>query len=278
MKNKLKIFVFGLLITVNIFGVKTNANTIAIYDVDFEMSQDGIVKILNNAGRDVKTKVIIEKGERKYTYNIDNKLSYVNLPLQLGNGDYSVKIFENISGTKYKNVYAKTSTVAIKSEKDVFITSNQQVNWDKQDNAMILANKLVEDARKNKGAILTQQEIIDVIYDYVITNIDYDYDKIETLTYDYLPDIDRILEDGKGICYDYSVLFASMLRSQNIPTKLIKGYSETTDVYHAWNEIYIPSKNEWIVVDTTYDAAVKKYNNPFQMEKEKSLYKAEFEF
>ncbi len=33
----------------------------------------------------------------------------------------------------------------------------------------------------------------------------------------YLPDVDSILQEKKGICFDYAALMATMLQSQNIP-------------------------------------------------------------
>ena len=44
-----------------------------------------------------------------------------------------------------------------------------------------------------------------------------------------------------------------MLRSIGIPTKLVKGYKNDIDGYHAWNEVYISEKG-WVIVDTTYDS------------------------
>ena len=60
-------------------------------------------------------------------------------------------------------------------------------------------------------------------------------------------------KDKDGICYDFSVVFAAMLRTQGIETKLIKGYSTKVDGYHAWNQIYDSEKEEWYTVDSTYD-------------------------
>ncbi|MBU5438687.1 transglutaminase domain-containing protein [Tissierella sp. MSJ-40] len=47
-----------------------------------------------------------------------------------------------------------------------------------------------------------------------------------------------------------------MLRSQGIPTKLVKGYKNDLKAYHAWNEVLLD--NNWVIVDTTYDAALGK--------------------
>lgn len=85
-------------------------------------------------------------------------------------------------------------------------------------------------------------------------HISYDSKKINTIDDSYVPELDKILATKQGICYDYSSLFAGILRSQGIPTKLVKGYKSDLGTYHAWNEVLIDG--EWKVIDTTYDAAL----------------------
>lgn len=285
MKNKIVIVMLMIMMLTNLFRTDLSAEVLLKYDVDFAQSSDGIVKVLLNAGSKVKTKLIIQSGEIKYVYNIADKNDYVNFPLQLGSGNYSVKIFENTTGTKYKNVYAESGDVKIDPENKVYLASTQQVNWTASDDTIRLAAQLVASAlkakitkTKNSKSILTQNEIIATFYGYVVKNINYDYDKIKTLTYDYVPDIDVIIKAKKGICYDYSVVLASMLRSQGIPAKLIKGYSTTTSVYHAWNEIYLTSEKRWIIVDTTYDAYMYSHQKKYSMEKSAKDYTKELQF
>lgn len=79
------------------------------------------------------------------------------------------------------------------------------------------------------------------------------------------------MKSKSGICYDYASLFAGILRSQGIPAKLVKGYKSDLKEYHAWNEVLID--NKWIVIDTTYDAALKDSKTKVSMIKEKSEYK-----
>ena len=62
----------------------------------------------------------------------------------------------------------------------------------------------------------------------------------------YLPDPDSTLESKTGICFDYASLAAAMLRSQEIPCKLITGYVD--EIYHAWNMIYFEEYG-WITVE-----------------------------
>ena len=63
-----------------------------------------------------------------------------------------------------------------------------------------------------------------------------------------------------------------MLRSQDIPAKLIKGYTDLVKGYHAWNEVYLAEEDRWLVIDSTYDSGLKKKNRKFTMEKDSKKY------
>jgi len=86
-------------------------------------------------------------------------------------------------------------------------------------------------------------EKVETIYNYVTTNIKYDYEKAATVQSGYLPDLDHVLKVKKGICFDYAALMTGMLRSQNIPCKLVVGYANTE--YHAWISVYSPETG-WV--------------------------------
>jgi len=318
MKRKVVLFFITISLLVGLFGGTVSAATVTVakevtktMDVNFENAGIGIVNVLYNTGTTKKVKLLVEYDTKKYYYNLKSNAEYVSFPLQFGDGDYTIKIYENTSGSSYQRVYYTKQTVDVEDDLSVYLQSIQEVLWSDDDAAIILADQLVEEAliKKNAGLFrnavltwdkskytatqnealevqrakyfensnivpLTEDEIIDVLYSYVIENITYDYDKIKTLSYDYTPDIDQVLEDGTGICYDYSVLFASMLRSQNIPAKLVKGYTVNTDVYHAWNEIYLSSTGEWIVVDTTFDAYYYQNKLSFEFQKDTDDYSA----
>ncbi|MFC0215350.1 transglutaminase-like domain-containing protein [Paenibacillus chartarius] len=40
----------------------------------------------------------------------------------------------------------------------------------------------------------------------------------------FVPNLDQVFDDSKGICYDYAATFAAMARSAGIPTRLVMGY------------------------------------------------------
>ncbi|MDO4542428.1 MAG: transglutaminase-like domain-containing protein, partial [Bacillota bacterium] len=115
----------------------------------------------------------------------------------------------------------------------------------------------------------TDLDVVENIYKYIIDNIEYDYDLAENVEVGYLPDIDRVLDEGKGICFDYAALATAMLRSQSIPTRLVIGYAD--NVYHAWISVYIEDVGwvndviefkgtDWVRMDPTYDANASTFD------------------
>lgn len=59
-----------------------------------------------------------------------------------------------------------------------------------------------------------------------------------------------IFNNRRGVCRDYSTLFAALARSVGVPTRLCAGivYSEGRFFYHAWAECYV---GKWVTLDPT---------------------------
>ena len=230
----------------------------------------GIISIKYNSPNTAKkAKVLIQFGEQKYQYNIKSSSAYVNFPLQLGNGSYQVGVYEQIEGTKYSQVAATTVALSMDDSSKVFLTSIQLVDWGEKMNTVTLAKELT----KNKK---TDSEKVEVCYQYMVQQFSYDFVKMKSLEYDYIPVIDDVLKKKLGICYDYSAVFASMLRSQGIKCKLIMGYTTNVKEYHAWNEVYVNDK--WVVVDSTYDSQMYTNRIQYKFEKSRSDYKESYEY
>lgn len=210
--------------------------------------ENNLVKI-TNVEKTKGMRIMVEKGNEKYYYSLNNTEEII--PLQLGKGIYTVKVMQNTSGNKYKVVEKKDINIIKNDVTDIYLSSTQPVYWEGKDTVI----KLAQDLTKDKT---TDKEKIESIYKHIVNNIKYDYNKISGLPDDYVPEIENILSYKKGICYDYSALFAGMLRSQGIPAKLVKGYKNDLKEYHAWNEVLLDGK--WVVIDTTYDSALKKSN------------------
>lgn len=213
-------------------------------EIDASNVSEGYVRVKYLNATTKKLKVIIEKGMGKYTYDLNGTGSYDTYPLQMGDGKYKIRVFENISGSKYAVKQTVTIDVNLKNKNSPFLVSNQLVNFTRESAVAKKAEELTKDC-------ITDFEKLDVIYDYIITNIKYDSEKALTVKSGYLPIVDDILSSNKGICFDYASLMASMLRSQGIPAKLVTGYSSNLSAYHAWNEVYT-DETGWIVLNEMY--------------------------
>ncbi len=101
-------------------------------------------------------------------------------------------------------------------------------------------------------------EIAKILYNFVIRNLYYDFPRAEEKNYEFLY-ASEILERGKGVCSDYAILYAALLRSAGIPARLAAGIPVYTILYerekeidmgHAWVEIKLPGYG-WIPIDIT---------------------------
>jgi len=240
-------------------------------EIDASASEDGYVRIKYLKETTKRLKVIIEKGKGKYTYDLNNKGEYDIYSLQMGDGKYKIRVFENISGNKYATKQTVTINVKLKEEKAPFLVPNQLVNFADASETIKKADELTE-------GMTDDFEKIDVIYDYIITNIEYDTEKANTVKSGYLPCIDEIFKANKGICFDYASIMAAMLRSQDIPAKLVTGYSSNLNTFHAWNEVYTEETGwiklnemyfdgyQWKLMDSTIASSGKQSNSPRVME------------
>ena len=240
-----------------------------------DFTEMGLLRISYTSKTDARLKLQVLKDGNTIAYNLKGDGSIEDFSLQYGSGEYTARIMQNVKDDEYVVVTSKTFDVALTNEEGVYLNSIQNVNWnyDKtpvQDVRYIVSTSLagLEDAKLLSGCS-------NELYQYVTENIQYDSAKVFNLMYDYLPDIEKTYIEGSGICYDYASLYAAMLRSIGIPTKLVKGYTaENPDVYHAWNEVYI--NGEWIIIDTTLDASLPQGTVP--MEKNAQDYAKVYEY
>lgn len=248
-----------------------SADGVTVYQNDFASidtsnTSQGYVMVKYN-GTNEKVKLQITCPDQScYTYLISDRGAYDTFPLTAGNGSYALQVLENVAGDTYTVSLAQSINVSIEDEFLPFLYPNQYVNFHTDSKAVSKDSDLAKDT-------YSDLDVVQNIYNYVIKNISYDTEKAQNVSYGYVPDIDDTLSSKKGICFDYAALMTSMLRSQNIPTKLEVGYSG--DAYHAWISTYIDDKgwvddiiqfngDSWQIMDPTLaatndSAAVKKY-------------------
>ncbi|WP_240839991.1 transglutaminase family protein [Acidaminobacter sp. JC074] len=243
-----------LLLVSSATSVYADTNTVKVN------TADATVEIKVSSAGYSSFKAIVEKDDVEYIYNLVS--ANETLPLQMGSGKYKISVLGSNDGRRYKLLSDKTINVTI-DEEVVFLNATQTVNWNEESQVAILAKELTKDA-------VTDQEKLEIIHEYVITNVRYDYQKAASLPKGYIPLADDTLAEGTGICYDFAAMMASMLRSVDVPAKLVKGYSSYTPVYHAWNEVLIDG--EWVVVDASTDSIYVDYNVAYTLVKADSAY------
>lgn len=223
--------------------------------LDTSNSSDGYFYI-KYTGENTKVKLqIFSDTSITYTYDIMPGENTV-IPLSLGSGIYSLTAYENITGNEYAMIYAEDLDVTLSDELKPFLYPNQYVWFTAESNTTSLARQLTDGCSNELDAV-------GKVYDYMIKNITYDYNKAETVEPGYLPDVDEILAIKTGICFDYSAVMSAMLRSVGIPTRMEIGYSG--DAYHAWVSVYTKDQGwindliqfdgtKWTLMDPTFDA------------------------
>lgn len=220
--------------------------------VDMSNKTDGYIMVkFGNTDKKLKVRVTGSSGTT-YTYNLTGNDTYETFPLSDGNGKYTVEVFKNIQDTKYSKELSTSFEVTLKDEFAPFLRPNQYVNYTEDSQAVALAAELTAGMTDNLEKVKT-------IYDYVVQNISYDRLLAAKVQSGYLPDIDQVLAKKKGICFDYAALMSAMLRSQEVPTKLVVGY--TGSVYHAWINVYSEEEG-WIDAAIYFDGQEWKLMDP----------------
>ena len=248
--------------------------------VDASNISEGYVMVkYNGSGGKIKVQVTKSGGET-YTYDLNARDAYEVFPFTEGNGTYSVKVFENTSGNQYMQVSSNDLNVTLSSQFKPFLYPNQYVNFSDSSQVVSVAKSLAASSPDQIG-------IVKNIYDYVTDNITYDNAKASSVQSGYLPNVDQVLAQKKGICFDYAAVMTSMLRSQNIPTKLVVGY--TGSIYHAWVSVYLDNigwvdnviyfdGQDWKLMDPTFASSGKKSQEIMNYIGNSSNYKAKYSY
>lgn len=234
-------------------GTSTIGNDLVTIDISH--TSDGYVCITYNGDAQRTRLIITTPLQISYTYDLKKGVCDT-FPLTGLTGGYNIGVYELVSGNDYSVLFNDTFEVSSIDEYSPYLYPNQYVKFDKNTKAISLASDLVVTSNNDLDAITS-------VYNYVITNIVYDYDKAENVESTYVPDIDNILSIKKGICFDYASLMAAMLRSQGIPTRLEIGYAG--DAYHAWISTYVKdvgwingiiefNGKDWEIMDPTFAA------------------------
>lgn len=219
--------------------------------IDYSNHSQGYIMVCHHGQTDQRLKVLLKGPTTTYHYDLPQG-QWVVLPLSDGDGGYQAGIYRNIQGSSYAMVMLAQFETKLQDEFTPFLRPNQYVNYLNAPNTVA------------QGAILCEGlshplEKVAAIYDYVVQNLHYDEEKAATVQSGYLPDLDRILDVRKGICFDYAAMMTAMLRSQQVPCKLVVGYAG--EIYHAWISVWT-QENGWIDGAIFFDGQSWKRMDP----------------
>ena len=214
-------------------GIREERSNAAV--VDYSNAEEGYIMAFNYGQTEKCLKLLLKGPSTIYNYDLPQG-QWIVLPLSDGNGNYQAGIYRNIRGTEYAMVMMAEFSVTLEDEFAPFLRPNQYVNYVDAPDSMALGAELCYGLEHPLDKVAT-------VYDYVVTNLSYDYEKAATVKSGYLPELDNVLEAKKGICFDYAALMTAMLRSQEVPCKLVVGYAGQT--YHSWISVWT-EENGWV--------------------------------
>lgn len=229
--------------------------------IDASNISQGYVMV-KQSGETARLKVQIIKDGKTYNYDLNNAGNYEAFPFQSGSGAYKVKIMRNLSGNKYGMLYSADLNVKLESDFIPFLYPSQYCNYTSTSKAAAQGAALC-------AGLTSDLDKVKAVYNWITSNITYDKDTALMVQSGYLPNVDNTLAKKQGICFDYASLMACMLRSQNIPTKIVVGTVAPDNINHAWNEVYIKdvgwisvgiaaNGSSWERMDSTFGASKSK--------------------
>lgn len=144
-----------------------------------------------------------------------------------------------------KNYEPGDEDLSIYTTDDLFIDSDNPI--------------IIEAAKKTVGDETDPVKKAKKLYKYVAAKLRYDFARAEE-NYDFMY-ASEILKIGKGVCADYAILYAALLRASGIPARVVGGIpsflilgekGQELDVGHAWTEVKLPGYG-WIPIDITQE-------------------------
>ena len=119
--------------------------------IDASNTSNGYVMIKYTGGQS-RIKIQIAKSTT-YTYDLNARDAYEVFPFTEGNGTYSIKIFENVSGNQYAQVMSQNISVSLADEFAPFLTPNQYVNFSNGSAAVNKGAELAASAADEIGVV-----------------------------------------------------------------------------------------------------------------------------
>ncbi|WP_409347279.1 transglutaminase domain-containing protein [Paenibacillus sp. MBLB4367] len=131
-----------------------------------------------------------------------------------------------------------------------------------------IPNDIALAAQEVTSKVKTDEEKAKALYQWVGSRVQYDWDKVnqyeqKRIWKEQTPE--DTFASRKGVCIDYSRLYAVMARSVGLDVKVVTGLGyDGKGGYgpHAWNEVYVADRKEWLPLDSTWVSSGGNWFNP----------------
>ncbi|WP_255992720.1 transglutaminase-like domain-containing protein [Clostridium perfringens] len=191
-------------------------------------------------------------------YEVINSNKYyaaLNKEYEAFHDEYKDVISKNIDSTVESNKEPKSEKVVENNRNVINLYNGVTLEQGIKSNEAI--NKKAKELTKNAKS---SREKAKRIYTWISENINYDDNKAENIsekTSQYKSGAIEAFETRKGICFDYSCFYVAMAREAGLKVRIVTGEGFNGKEWgpHSWNEVYLPEKNQWITVDSTFGKA-----------------------
>ena len=200
--------------------------------LDIHDAENGYFYASVNHPIDKVMKLQVIKDNHKLHYPLRSDGTGELFPLQFGSGIYRITLCEQYSGTRYIPKGYIEVYVKLKREDAAFLIPNQMVMYDKDSEVVKVANEIC------KG--MGEQSTYNAVCNYMKQNFIYDFIAAYTKKNTFISNVNQTFQKKSGVCQDLSAVFSAMLRSQDIPSKLVVGYADSS--YHAWTSNMVNGK------------------------------------
>ena len=257
----MKNIVYGLFILLTALGLSTFTDeAVSTKAIDQSHVSQGYVTVHKPASAD-KVVAVVETYDQKYSYRLDTDTAV--LPLQMGDAEYTVTLYENEEGRTVLD--QAVIQVEMDNELACFLHPNLYVNYTSD-------SPWVQQARKLTKGISEPLLQYKAISDYVARYFVYDYIKSVTVEDpdNAIPDLERCWDTKMGISQDLAALACAMFRSQGFPAMLVRGTQEYNSIVHYWTLVYVD--NNWVIFDPMLRYNAIAYDNSLYFPKDPMFY------
>jgi len=215
--------------------------------IDYSNTNEGYITVSYHSDPMKKCRLRVEHEGGYQHFTIPSDGAAKVFPLCFGDGQYVITVYRQIEDVKYSTLLTFRVDVELSSPVIPWLYPNTYTDYGPHSVSVLTARQvcigLKDDAKR-----------VNAIRKWIANNIKYDRSLANQIAEGgmswWLPDPDKVIWEGKCICWGYSSLFAAMCRSQGVPCRICVGRVAGGGL-HAWNEVYI---NEiWMRMDLAFE-------------------------